>query len=96
MGTQTKPLPAREANRQFVRVKRKFQVTLPTSVRRRAGVRVGDLLEARVDGDKISLTPMSLVESELRLALAEVKQGRIKGPFKTAEAVVRSLRGANR
>ena len=59
-------------------------------------MRVGDLLEARVDGDKISLTPMSLVESELRLALAEVKQGRIKGPFKTAEAVVRSLRGANR
>ena len=96
MGTQTKPLPGREATRQFVRVKRKFQVTLPTSVRRRAGVRVGDLLEARVDGDKISLTPMSLVESELRLALAEVKQGRIKGPFKTAEAVVRSLRGATR
>ena len=39
---------------------------------------------------------MSLVESELRLPLAEVKQGRIKGPFKTAEAVVRSLRGATR
>ena len=85
-----------DATRQLVRVKRKFQVTLPTSVRRCAGARVGDLLEARVDGDKISLTRMSLVESELGLALAEVKQGRIKGPFKTAKAVIRSLRSANR
>jgi hypothetical protein len=36
------------------------------------------------------------VESELGLALAEAKQGRIKGPFKTAKAVIRSLRSANR
>jgi bifunctional DNA-binding transcriptional regulator/antitoxin component of YhaV-PrlF toxin-antitoxin module len=83
-----------EATRQLVRVKRKFQVMLPTSVRKRAGVRVGDLLEAKGNGDKISLTPMSCVESELRLALAEAQQGRIKGPFKTAKAVIRSLRAS--
>jgi AbrB family looped-hinge helix DNA binding protein len=84
----------RQATRQLVTVKSKFQVTLPTSVRRRAGVRVGDVLEARAVGNGISLTPTSLLESELALALADVKQGRVKGPFKTAKAVIRSLRSA--
>jgi hypothetical protein len=52
------------------------------------------VLEARADGNGISLTPASPLESELALALADVKQGRVKGPFKTAKAVIRSLRSA--
>ena len=85
---------SREATQQLVKVRRKFQLALPSSIRRRAGVRVGDLLEARVDGTRISLTPMNHVKTELEFALAEVKQGRVKGPFKTANAVIRSLRSA--
>jgi bifunctional DNA-binding transcriptional regulator/antitoxin component of YhaV-PrlF toxin-antitoxin module len=84
----------RQATRQLVRARSKFQVTPPTCVRRRAGVRVGDVLEARADGNGISLTPASLLESELALAPRDVKQGRVKGPFKTAKAVIRSLRSA--
>jgi AbrB family looped-hinge helix DNA binding protein len=85
-------MQTRRISRQLVRVKTKYQVTLPTAVRRKAGLRVGDLLEARVEGRRISLTPMSVVERELALALEDVRQGRLKGPFKTAEGAIRSLR----
>ncbi|MBZ5563499.1 MAG: AbrB/MazE/SpoVT family DNA-binding domain-containing protein [Acidobacteriia bacterium] len=78
----------------LVKVKTKFQVTLPTSVRRRARVRVGDLLEAKVEGGKISLTPVSIVDRELALALEDVRQGRTKGPFKSARGAIRSLHRA--
>lgn len=73
-------------------MKTKYQVTLPTSVRKQADLRVGDLLEARVEGHRISLTPMSVVERELAIALEDIKQGRVKGPFKTAQEAIRSLR----
>jgi AbrB family looped-hinge helix DNA binding protein len=82
--------------RQLIRVKTKYQVTLPAKVRRQAGLRVGDLLEAKVEGDTISLTPMSVVERELALALEDVRLGRTKGPFKTAEEAIRSLRRPRR
>ena len=82
--------------RQLIRVKTKYQVTLPAQVRRQAGLRVGDLLEAKVEGDTISLTPMSVVERELALALEDVRLGRTKGPFKTAEEAIRSLRRPRR
>jgi AbrB family looped-hinge helix DNA binding protein len=50
----------------LVRVKEKFQVTLPASVRQRTGLAVGDLLEANVEGKTITLTPnLSLTASWL-------------------------------
>ena len=46
----------------LVRVKGKYQVTLPLTVREKAGLAVGDLLEAKVEGKKITLTPkLSLI-----------------------------------
>ena len=36
----------------LVTVKTKYQLTLPSSVRKQARVAVGDLLEARVEGKK--------------------------------------------
>ncbi len=84
-------MAAQFSNPYLVKVKTKFQVTLPTAVRRRARVRVGDLLEAKVEGSKISLTPVSIVDRELAMALEDVRQGRTKGPFKTARAAIRSL-----
>ncbi len=76
----------------LVTVKTKYQVTLPTSVRKQAGVAVGDLLEAKVEGKKITLTPKSLVDRELALALQDVKAGRTYGPFDSVDALMRSLR----
>ena len=76
----------------LVRVKEKYQVTLPASVRRKAGLAVGDLLEANVEGKKITLTPKSVVDRELALALEDVRKGRVYGPFSSAKEVIQSLR----
>ncbi len=78
----------------LVKVKEKYQVTLPASVRRKAGVAVGDLLEARVQGKKITLTPKRVIDRELALALEDFRRGRSIGPFRTAKAAVRALRRA--
>jgi bifunctional DNA-binding transcriptional regulator/antitoxin component of YhaV-PrlF toxin-antitoxin module len=75
-----------------VRVKSHYQVTLPPQVRSKAGVAVGDLFEAKVEGRTITLIPKRLIDNELKLALNDVKRCRVKGPFPTAQATVRALR----
>ncbi len=78
----------------LVKVKEKYQVTLPASIRQKAKLAVGDLLEAKVQGRKITLTPKSVIDQELALALEDYKQGRFIGPFRTAKAATRALRRA--
>jgi AbrB family looped-hinge helix DNA binding protein len=82
----------------IVTIKAKYQVTLPTSVRRQAGLSVGDILDARVEGKKITLTPKRVVDRELALALEEARKGRVIGPFNSAEEMLAHLRkrGARR
>ena len=75
----------------LVRVKEKYQVTLPASVRAKAGLEVGDLVEAKVQGKKITLTPKSVLDRELALALKEIDEGKTYGPFSSAKALIRSL-----
>jgi AbrB family looped-hinge helix DNA binding protein len=48
----------------LVRIKNKYQVTLPESVRKEVNVAVGDLLEASVEGRKITLTPKTLIDRD--------------------------------
>jgi AbrB family looped-hinge helix DNA binding protein len=52
----------------LVTVKDKFQVTIPAKLRERVPLRVGDLLEATVQGDGILLRPKAVVG---RAAVAE-------------------------
>lgn len=85
----------------LVKVKEKYQVTLPTAVRQRAGVAVGDLLEAQVQGKKITLTPKvvidrDFIEKRLAQGLKDIKEGRVLGPFKTAKEALRALRARTR
>ena len=80
----------------IVRVREKYQVTLPATVRRKAGIAVGDLLEAAVTKTRITLTPKRLLDRELARALEDLKKGRVQGPFRSAREAVRSLRGARR
>ena len=75
-----------------VKVKSHYQVTLPPKIRAKARVAVGDLLEAKVEGQTITLVPKCLIDRELALALNEVKRGHVKGPFPTTEATTRALR----
>ncbi len=78
----------------LVKVKTKYQVTLPTSVREEAGVDVGDILEAKVEKGKITLTPKSIIDRGIAEGLEDFKQGRYIGPFSSAKAAVRALRRA--
>jgi AbrB family looped-hinge helix DNA binding protein len=80
----------------LVKVKEKFQVTLPARVREKAGLTVGDLLEVKVKGKKITLVPKVVIDRDLieeRLAEAEedIKKGRVYGPFRSVKEMVRSL-----
>ena len=75
-----------------VKVKSHYQVTLPSEIRAKARVAVGDLFEAKVEGRTITLVPKRLIDRELSLALNEVKRGRVKGPYPTARATIRALR----
>ncbi|MBI2625447.1 AbrB/MazE/SpoVT family DNA-binding domain-containing protein [Candidatus Parcubacteria bacterium] len=79
-----------------VKVKEKYQVTLPVPVRERAGVAVGDLLEAAVEGKKITLTPKALVDKHLHASLlaslTEAEQKGTIGPFRSVRAAIRTLK----
>ena len=69
----------------LVTVKPKYQVTIPATVRKLAGLGVGDLLEATVEGGKITLAPKSLIDRELARALEDVRRGRTYGPFDSVD-----------
>ncbi len=75
----------------LITVKTKYQLTLPIAVRKAVGVGVGDILEAKVEGKKITLTPKSLIDRELELALEDVRKGRTAGPFDTVEEMLKHL-----
>lgn len=76
----------------LVKVKPKFQVTIPPAVRQELGLEVGDLLEARVQAQRLVLTPKAVVDKRLKESLDEARQGKLIGPFRTAKAVVRVLK----
>ena len=69
----------------------KYQLVIPKQLRDAANLKIGDFLKAELRGDGILLTPMALVERDLAAAEADVKAGRVYGPFSSAKALVRSL-----
>ena len=78
----------------LVRVKDKFQITLPAALREQVHLAVGDVMEVKVEGTKIVLTPQVVVERELAEALEDVRKGRTLGPFTSSKEAVRALRRA--
>ena len=73
-----------------VKIKTKYQVTLPSSVRHRVGLKVGDLLDAKVERGKITLTPKA-ISPGIAEGLDDIKKGRVYGPFASSEALLGSL-----
>ena len=62
----------------LVRVKEKFQVTIPTELREALHLNVGDVLEAAVEHDNIVLKPKAVVDrrqarAQVERAMASVK-----------------------
>lgn len=69
-----------------VKVKEKYQVTIPNEIRNAMGLEVGDLLEAVIEKQQIVLKPKTLVDREsvdakIAQGLADIKAGRVIGPF---------------
>ena len=75
----------------LVKVKEKYQVTLPSEMRDKAGLSVGDVLEAKLQGNTITLTPKPVLDRKLVQALKEIDAGKTFGPFNSAKDLVRSL-----
>ena len=95
-----KPMSSRgELTLPLVKVKQKFQVTIPTEIREAVPLAVGDILEATVQGTTIVLTPKALVDrAEARARLLEVmdrvhaKQRPSKNPKAEEEWIARQVK----
>lgn len=85
------PQAQREPAQEFVKVKSKYQLTLPTSLRRSLGVDVGDLFRASVQGGTLVLTPAEVLDRDVAESLRDVAEGRTYGPFDTVGALFDSL-----
>ncbi len=83
-------------NMPIVKVKEKFQVTLPAAVREEAGLAVGDLLEAKMERGRITLIPKTLIDRRIAESLEDFKKGRVYGPFASVGAMAKSLRGSSK
>lgn len=75
----------------IVKVKTKGQVTLPARIREQVGLNTGDVLEAKVEAGKITLTPQSIIDKRIIQSLEDFKRGRSYGPFRTADDLIASL-----
>ncbi len=79
------------------------QIVIPKQIHDELGLEAGDYLEVEIcEGGKLLVTPKDLVdrhpEIDKRLAEAEedVKTGRVRGPFSTADDVIKGLRGKSK
>ena len=85
----------------IVTVKNKFQVVIPQSVRDQIAVNVGDVFEATAERGKIVFQPKAIVDrdeytpaqrrridAQLAKSVAEHKEGKSFGPFKTHQEMV--------
>ncbi len=81
----------RRSSMSLVKLKTNGQVTLPVELRERAGLSVGDLLEAKIEKGRITLTPKSLIDSHISESEDQIRKGKFYGPFDTAEEMIESL-----
>ena len=85
---------------EVLKVGPKYQVTIPKAVRVQLGLKVGDLVQARVGKNQsIILERKRLIdfkrslEENLRESQADYEAGRYLGPFDTADDLMEALRG---
>ena len=76
----------------------KFQVTIPKAARTATGLKVGDIVEATATPRGILLKPKLVVdrdpelEKQLEASEADVKAGRVLGPFDSAQDVAKAIK----
>lgn len=91
MKTQTRKRAAARIT-SIVKIGASRQVIIPKKIHDRLGLRAGDYLEVELNDDKLLITPKALVEKRLAEALADVKHGRVHGPYRSAKNMLHSLR----
>jgi hypothetical protein len=74
-----------------ITVKEKNAVLIPASVMRKARIKVGDILNARVERGAITLTPKSASERGIEQGLDDIKHGRIYGPYASSAEAKRAF-----
>ena len=86
-----------------VTLKPKTEITVPKSIRRKAGIKAGDRFEFSVSGRVITIVPKHAADEEYTPAqrrsidraiakgLDDIKQGRLEGPFSSHEEFINSL-----
>jgi antitoxin component of MazEF toxin-antitoxin module len=87
-----------------VTAKNKTPLVVPAAVRRQAGFKSGQEIEFNVSGGVISIRPKPLapddeytpeqrriIDAQLAEGLADIKAGRVHGPFSTHKEFIASL-----
>jgi bifunctional DNA-binding transcriptional regulator/antitoxin component of YhaV-PrlF toxin-antitoxin module len=82
---------------------------LPPSVRRKAGFRAGDQVEVKASGGIVTIIPKlppaddeytpeqrKIIDAQIAEGLADVKAGRVHGPFETHQEMIKFLHGRAR
>jgi len=72
------------------------QVAIPKKLHDKLGLAPGDYLQMELDGDRLVLTPQAMIERRLAEGLADVRKGRVHGPFASAPELLQSLRRTKR
>ncbi len=49
----------------LVKIKSKYQITIPVELREKINLEIGDLLEAKVENNKITFSPKQVVDREI-------------------------------
>ncbi len=80
----------------IVKIKEKFQVTIPNETRRKVHLEIGDILEVVTQDNLIILKPKVVVDREdvetaIQEGLDDVKKGRVSGPFGSVDEMLHSL-----
>lgn len=85
-------------------VRKNAQITLPASIRKKAHVQEGDLIEVEVRGDEIVLKPKKLIDKSQswfwteewqkaeKEAQEDIEHGRVK-EFETVDDLIADLHG---
>ncbi|GJQ60524.1 MAG: AbrB/MazE/SpoVT family DNA-binding domain-containing protein [Candidatus Scalindua sp. AMX11] len=81
----------------LVKVKNKFQITIPTKVRDEMHIKEGDFLEIKAKGKTIFIKPKTIVDREsvedaINEGMDDYKKGRTSGPFRSVKDFKASLK----
>lgn len=74
-----------------VKLGRSRQVVIPKKIHDALELKPGDLLDVALKGNKVVFTPKALVDKRLAEALADIRAGRVVGPFNTAAEAIHAL-----